>query len=166
MSTPIETNTEDLREILQAVYDLKNSAGGGSSKPDLLLGGTDKFYVHNVTDSSTSWGAQNITYDPVEVISAYEKAKAGDVVTAVLASKTALDSYRPQYSTTLHASMVAASNYDDRTQQLMVYFALDVCYFADADPTVGYLKYTFDVDTANSTAVLSKTALKRIYSRE
>lgn len=30
MSTPIETNTEDLREILQAVYDLKNSAGGGS----------------------------------------------------------------------------------------------------------------------------------------
>lgn len=38
MSTPIETNTEDLREILQAVYELKNSAGGGSSEPDLVIG--------------------------------------------------------------------------------------------------------------------------------
>lgn len=38
MATPIETNTEDLREILQAVYDLKNSAGGGSSEPDLVIG--------------------------------------------------------------------------------------------------------------------------------
>lgn len=37
MATPIETNTEDLREILQAVYELKNS-GGGSSESDLVIG--------------------------------------------------------------------------------------------------------------------------------
>lgn len=32
----IETNTEELREILQTVYDLPN-AGGGSSEPDLVI---------------------------------------------------------------------------------------------------------------------------------
>lgn len=37
MSTPIETNTEELQEILQQVYDLPNSNASGSSEPDLVL---------------------------------------------------------------------------------------------------------------------------------
>lgn len=38
MSTPIETNTEELQEILQTVYNLPNAGGsGGSVKPDLVL---------------------------------------------------------------------------------------------------------------------------------
>ena len=36
MSTPIETNTEDLRRILQAVYDLKTN--GGFAATDLAIG--------------------------------------------------------------------------------------------------------------------------------
>ena len=38
MSTPIETNTEELQEILQTVYNLPNLGGSGSSAPDLVIG--------------------------------------------------------------------------------------------------------------------------------
>lgn len=37
MSTPIESNTEGLQEILQTVYNLP-MAGGGSAEPDLVIG--------------------------------------------------------------------------------------------------------------------------------
>lgn len=37
MATPIETNTEELQEILNTVYNLP-MAGGGSSEPDLVIG--------------------------------------------------------------------------------------------------------------------------------
>lgn len=38
MSTPIETNTEELQEILNTVYNLPNrNNGGSSSEPDLVL---------------------------------------------------------------------------------------------------------------------------------
>ena len=37
MATPIETNTEELQEILNTVYNLP-MAGGGSSEPDLIIG--------------------------------------------------------------------------------------------------------------------------------
>ena len=33
----IETNTEELQEILQQVYDLPNRSSGGSSEPDLVI---------------------------------------------------------------------------------------------------------------------------------
>lgn len=36
MSTPIETNTEQLQEVLQQVYNLPNRSGG-STTPDLVL---------------------------------------------------------------------------------------------------------------------------------
>lgn len=38
MSTPIETNTEELREILDEVYNLPDRSTGGSSEPDLVIG--------------------------------------------------------------------------------------------------------------------------------
>lgn len=37
MSTPIETNTEQLQEVLQQVYNLP-SRSGGSTTPDLVIG--------------------------------------------------------------------------------------------------------------------------------
>lgn len=37
MSTPIETNTEELQEVLQQVYNLPNRSASGSSTPDLVL---------------------------------------------------------------------------------------------------------------------------------
>lgn len=37
MSTPIETNTEELRGVLNDVYNLPNRSTGGSSEPDLVI---------------------------------------------------------------------------------------------------------------------------------
>lgn len=37
MSTPIESNTEQLQEVLQQVYNLPNRSGGGSVTPDLVV---------------------------------------------------------------------------------------------------------------------------------
>lgn len=76
MSTPIETNTEDLRVILQAVYDLKN-AGSGSSAPDLVIGFDD-----------TNWegvnGPDQFTYDHAEVIATYNKILTKQPVNCVM----------------------------------------------------------------------------------
>lgn len=155
MATPIETNTEDLREILQAVYDLKNSAGGGSSEPDLVIRGTDLFYMW-------STNAKEVTYNPDEVISVYEKVKAGEDVKVILTAQTGLTSWNPDFSITLHASMVASSNYGTEPEQLMVYFNADGNYFPDDYGTICYIKYIFDIDRVNSTAVLNKTISRSI----
>lgn len=37
MSTPIETNTDQLQEVLQQVYNLPSRSGGGSVTPDLVV---------------------------------------------------------------------------------------------------------------------------------
>lgn len=37
MSTPIETNTEELQEILQTVYNLPNRSSGGGDNYDLII---------------------------------------------------------------------------------------------------------------------------------
>ena len=37
MATPIETNTSELQEILQSVYNLPNANSGGSDTPDLVI---------------------------------------------------------------------------------------------------------------------------------
>ena len=47
MSTPIETNTEQLQEVLQQVYNLP-SRSGGSTTPDLVLG-------INAENTKTGW---------------------------------------------------------------------------------------------------------------
>ena len=38
MSTPIETNTEELQGVLNRMYNLPNLGGSGSSAPDLVIG--------------------------------------------------------------------------------------------------------------------------------
>ena len=76
MSTPIETNTEELQEILQTVYNLPN-AGGGSSEPDLVIGFDD-----------TNWdgitGPDQFTFDQTAVVSTYNKLLSGETVNCVL----------------------------------------------------------------------------------
>ena len=46
MSTPIETNTEELQGVLNRMYNLPNLGGSGSVKPDLVLrlNPTDDYY--------------------------------------------------------------------------------------------------------------------------
>lgn len=78
MATPIETNTEDLREILQAVYDLKNSAGGGSSAPDLVI------TFSNPTDEGITGHPEKFSYDLNEVFNTFNKVTAGQTVNCCL----------------------------------------------------------------------------------
>ena len=52
MSTPIETNTEELQEILQTVYNLPNRSSGGSAEPDLVIGSTSG-WLDSTTASDT-----------------------------------------------------------------------------------------------------------------
>lgn len=68
MSTPIETNTEELQEILETVYNLPN-VGGGSSAPDLVI-------AMNATSPST------VDFPKLEWLSV-ESGSAADVITKV-----------------------------------------------------------------------------------
>ena len=80
MSTPIETNTEELQEILQTVYNLPN-AGGGSSEPDLVIG-LDTSDLLTITDQT-----ERLTFDSAAVINAYNKLLSGETVNCVLNAK-------------------------------------------------------------------------------
>lgn len=77
----IETNTEELREILQTVYDLPNRSSGGGNTPDLVIrfrpvDGDEYFSGNNNT--------AKFSYDPDAVISVYDKVVAGESVNCVL----------------------------------------------------------------------------------
>lgn len=85
MSTPIETNTEELQEILQTVYNLP-LAGGGSSEPDLVIG-------LDTSDTMVINGpVERLSFDSAAVISAYNKLLSGETVNCVLNAKYHIDS--------------------------------------------------------------------------
>lgn len=56
MSTPIETNTEELQEVLQQVYNLPSRSSGGSATPDLVIvvDGSGNNYLDDMTASAVS----------------------------------------------------------------------------------------------------------------
>ena len=66
MATPIETNTEELQEILQTVYNLP-MAGGGSSEPDLVIG----LNVANTTSKTPTSSSSEYRYhlEDVSIVS-------------------------------------------------------------------------------------------------
>ena len=76
MATPIETNTEELQEILQTVYNLPMA--GGSSEPDLVI----------TLDDSDSGGINNhpekFSFNSDDVIGVYNKLLTGQTVNCVL----------------------------------------------------------------------------------
>lgn len=85
MSTPIETNTEELREILQTVYNLP-MAGGGSAEPDLVIG-------LDTSDSMQINGRiEKVTFDSASVVNAYNKLLSGETVNCVLNANYHIDS--------------------------------------------------------------------------
>lgn len=86
MSTPIETNTEELQEILQTVYNLPNAGGSGSAKTDLIIKTANGFAFNNTS-------ARNISYDNNAVISTYEKLTAGNEVRVTLTGSMPLATY-------------------------------------------------------------------------
>ena len=77
MSTPIETNTEELQEILQTVYNLPN-ASGGSSEPDLVIGLTESG-MNGITGNT-----ELFSFNSDEVVNAYAKLLSGETVNCVL----------------------------------------------------------------------------------
>ena len=85
MSTPIETNTEELQEILQTVYNLP-MAGGGSAEPDLVIG-LDTSDLEAISDSP-----EKLTFESADVINAYNKLLSGETVNCVLNAKYRVDS--------------------------------------------------------------------------
>jgi hypothetical protein len=78
MSTPIETNTEQLQEVLQQVYNLPNRSGGGTT-PDLVV----------VVDGSTindfsTVDASLVSIKSGSVASAIQKIEGGQPANVLL----------------------------------------------------------------------------------
>ena len=80
MSTPIETNTEELNEILQTVYNLPNRSSGGSAEPDLVIGlnvADTKMWKDGTTDSARH--LLGMTAGDVSIVSGSVSATADKV---------------------------------------------------------------------------------------
>ena len=119
MSTPIETNTEGLQEILQNVYNLP-MAGGGSAEPDLVIG-------LDTSETLFMFGKfENLTFEPSSVVNAYNKLLSGETVNCVLNAKYHLDS-GPAVSASspqITAYAMSESNNSARVGFMEVFFNL------------------------------------------
>lgn len=143
MSSPIETNTEELQEILQTVYNLPN-AGGGGSEPDLLIT-TDENFIIGSKSLNQTYNAEQILFDPNKVISAYEKLMAGKGVNAVITGYMGLNSYSPEFMTS-HSAMRVIGYEDDFAKFLVVRFLMAAEYFfLSADGSHCAVEYRFQI---------------------
>lgn len=107
MSTPIETNTEELQEILQTVYNLPN-AGGGSASYDLTVNLSGDFW----TSDSTSYNpADNltVTYDAEEARNTAIKLAAGESVSVIVRGDLVFDSGTPYENCVMHPTFLYGS---------------------------------------------------------
>lgn len=133
MSTPMETNTDQLRQILQQVYDLPEAGSGSSAEPDLVITPTEyfRFNPDNTTGNNRDFNVKKISFDPESVISTYEKLTAGKDVRVVLTGHIMLNSYSPPLMTT--ASAERALVYDETVNTagkfLVVRFTVAHSYF-------------------------------------
>lgn len=148
MSTPMETNTEELREILQTVYNLP-MAGGGSAEPDLVITPDENFQFRSPAQNST-YNIGKVSFDPTAVVSTYEKLMGGKDVRAVLTGIIGLNSYSPKFMTTQPAMRVIA--YDHEVfgltgDFLVVKFEVVPAYFflSDDAAPVG-IEYRFEIN--------------------
>ena len=155
MSTPIETNTEELNEILQTVYNLPN-AGGGSSKPDLVIGLNVADTKVRTEDGSACKSITNMTVDDVSIVSGsvsavVEKLKQGLPVRVVM---TDIHFYWTDAWTkgiTEAAQVVIYSNQEYPSEQ---YTHLDVVFFTTTFPhnyiTRTNVQIQFEIDSGKA----------------
>ena len=158
MSTPIETNTEELQEILQTVYNLPN-AGGGSSKPDLVIGlnvADTKMWEDGTTSDARD--LRDMTKDDVSIISGsisavVEKVKQG------LPVRVLLNEVHFYWSTNWNKSVAEATQISLASYTKVYpeedYEDLMVSFYAVNNP-VHYssrcsIHITFDIDTGAPT---------------
>lgn len=123
MSTPIETNTEELQEILQTVYNLP-MAGGGSSEPDLVIKLDNPDWLQ-MTDHP-----ELLTFNSEEVINTYNKLLSGESVNCMLNAHYRIHSGTPIHSSSPQVLAVASNQVyaSGAIGHMRVYFNLWYAY--------------------------------------
>lgn len=160
MSTPIETNTEELQEILQTVYNLPD-AGGGSSEPDLVITPLENFEF-TAPGVDPNYNLTNISFNASEVVSTYEKLMAGKDVRAVFTGYLQLNSYSPKFMTTHPAMRVLAyggNSYGSDGNFLVVRFKVAYAYFFLSDDQGSMdIEYRFEINPNTGEVTLDGAA--------
>ena len=165
MSTPIETNTEELQEVLQQVYNLPNrSGGGGSSDPDLAIVADDKFDIALPKDNA-DYNISKISFDANEVISACQKLLAGKAIRVTLTGLINMNSYCPKFMTTYQAVRVMAygsehASHLGNKKCLVVRFEVPTMYyFLSIEGNHAHFEYRFELDPDAGTVILDNSVL-------
>lgn len=161
MATPIETNTEELQEILQTVYNLP-MAGGGSSEPDLVITPLENF-AFTAPSVDPNNNLTKISFNASEVVSTYEKLMAGKDVRAALTGYLQLNSYSPNFMTTHPAMRVLAyggNSYGVDGNFLVVRFKVAYTYwFLSVDKGSFDVEFRFHINPATGEVTLDGTTL-------
>lgn len=143
-NSDLQANNEELREILQQVYDLPNANSSGA-EPDLVITPTENFNFNDVVVDA-NYNVKQISFDPSKVISAYEKLASGKDIRAVFTGHLILNSWSPAFMTTQPATraLVYGSDVDDRGNCLVVRFlAAHSYFFLSSDSGEKTIEYRF-----------------------
>lgn len=132
MSTPIETNTEELQEILQTVYNLPN-AGGGSSEPDLVIGLTMPIHSLAATSENTT-----VTIESGSLLAVAEAFRAGKCPVVKVKRNYVTNGFDTSFP------VVEIGEYDCEVFYYDVYIIVNVCI-----PPITGVKIQFSVDDAD-----------------
>ena len=151
----IETNTEELREILQTVYDLPNAGGGGSNEPDLVIG----FKPYDGDMYFSDGDPNKFSFDADAVRTVRDKVLLGKAVNCVLNMECALfedGTYAFASSPHVFARVYMPGNNSGTPTHLDLYFRVMW------DEMHEYMAYmTFEVTETSVTIV--RTALQSGY---
>ena len=141
----IKTNTEELQEILQTVYNLPN-ASGGSAEPDLVI-------TYSNTDLSQSFSDPSLcSFDNAAVVDTYSKLLAGQTVNCVLNSEYWIHSGTMVKASSPHVTAHAAaeSNNSARVGCMIVYFKLWHQWYPNG---LALVEIEFDIHSDNTASV-------------
>lgn len=106
----------------------------GDSEPDLVITPTENFAL-NKPNVVADFNVGKVSFNPSEVISAYEKLAAGKDIRAVLTGAITLNSWSPPFMTTQQAmrAIVYGPDVDKRGNFLVVRFLVAHSYFFLSD---------------------------------
>lgn len=158
MSTPIETNTEQLQEVLQQVYNLP-SISGGSSEPDLVIGlnwtNTKTKADNGYPFRSQNLSANDVTIESGDLSAVVEKIKQGIPVRVSLKAVNfyGIAAWAMCMGEADFVSVLSNSEYpscDDYKLHISAIVRNDV--YSDAlfgGLEIGFLSIVFDISTGN-----------------
>lgn len=126
MSTPIETNTEQLQEVLQQVYNLPNRSGGGNSY-DLTINLSGNYWPGDSYDVATNLTA---TFEESDLRNIAEKITAGENASVIVRGYITFDSGAP-LNCIMHPVFIRATAQDyNGRRTCSVCIAVNVCNYA------------------------------------